>query len=341
MWQEILAGASLVQHQALEWLESAAMIVELPSTRITAANSAAVALLGVPAERICGHFRHQVIRAVDDAAVERTLRALSTGSVDAVRARRRLIMPDGTVREHDTWLRVVDLDGQRSAIMFLTPSMDTQRRSAFVWIEPLVVGTTDAQWRIVSVSIEMPDVLGGVQQDYIGRTLLAAAHPDDVGELLRITAAAAVGETICRNVRLRHQDGSWVSLHFGLVPLTAEKPPPLGFVILPHQPEFALPDAGRLSELEQSLRHIVAELRGAGLIDGIELLPSAKDHPELSRLTSRQWEILIRLMRGDRVATIAADLFLTPGTVRNQLAAMYTIFDVHSQAELLALLRPR
>ena len=52
----------------------------------------------------------------------------------------------------------------------------------------------------------------------------------------------------------------------------------------------------------------------------------------------RQWEILTRLVRGQRVQEIADALYLSPSTVRNHLTAIYRKFGVHSQAELLAAL---
>jgi DNA-binding CsgD family transcriptional regulator len=43
-----------------------------------------------------------------------------------------------------------------------------------------------------------------------------------------------------------------------------------------------------------------------------------------------------RLVRGERVPTIARDLFLGQSTVRNHLSAMYRKVGVRSQPELLA-----
>ncbi len=339
---ELLAGASLVHHQALQSLDIAAAVITLPEARIVAANQAAAELAGLALDAVTGRLWWELIGFEDQAAVRHSLEALSAGNVDAYRARRRLIDARGKVHEVLNWTRAVDLDGMRSAVVLLVPADERGRRlGPLVWVEPLVVGTADAQWRIVSVSSEMPTLLGGTQEDYIGLPLIALAHPDDAGGLLRAAAEAAVGEIVCRKVRLRHESGTWVPLVIALVPLTADDPPPVGFVLLPHQAEESLPAAARLSDLETRLQHIVAELRGAGFIEGIERLPSASEHPELNRLSSRQWQILIRLLAGDRVPTIAQDLFLSAGTVRNHLAAIYSLFDVHSQAELLALLRGR
>jgi DNA-binding CsgD family transcriptional regulator len=44
-------------------------------------------------------------------------------------------------------------------------------------------------------------------------------------------------------------------------------------------------------------------------------------------------------LRGKRVATIARMMFISQSTVRNHLSAIFERFGVHSQAELLALLR--
>jgi DNA-binding NarL/FixJ family response regulator len=94
-----------------------------------------------------------------------------------------------------------------------------------------------------------------------------------------------------------------------------------------------------LVELELRLRHIGAEVRAAGLLGDIESMPRTEEFAQLAQLTSRQWEILVRLLRGDRVSTIARNLFVGQSTVRNHLSATFRLFGVHSQAELLALLR--
>lgn len=63
--------------------------------------------------------------------------------------------------------------------------------------------------------------------------------------------------------------------------------------------------------------------------------------PEAAQLTPRQVEILKRLLAGDRVPRIARDLYVSQSTVRNHLSLIYRRFAVHSQDELLHLLRVR
>lgn len=61
--------------------------------------------------------------------------------------------------------------------------------------------------------------------------------------------------------------------------------------------------------------------------------------PALSRLTTREWEILVLLLEGERVAAIATDLYVSQSTVRNHLSSIFSKLGVHSQAELIHRLR--
>jgi DNA-binding CsgD family transcriptional regulator len=59
----------------------------------------------------------------------------------------------------------------------------------------------------------------------------------------------------------------------------------------------------------------------------------------LDRLSARQREIVAALLRGERTSETAASMFLSTSTVRSHLSAIFNAFGVHSQTELLALLR--
>ena len=63
--------------------------------------------------------------------------------------------------------------------------------------------------------------------------------------------------------------------------------------------------------------------------------PREGDLTGLSRLTTRELEIVSRLVSGDRVPSIAKALFLSPSTVRNHLHSMYQKLGIHSQQELI------
>lgn len=74
-------------------------------------------------------------------------------------------------------------------------------------------------------------------------------------------------------------------------------------------------------------------IRGPDALGCVDQLRSSMPS---ERFSTRQWEILTRLIKGERVRDIANALYLSPSTVRNHLTAIYRKFGVHSQAELLA-----
>jgi DNA-binding NarL/FixJ family response regulator len=112
---------------------------------------------------------------------------------------------------------------------------------------------------------------------------------------------------------------------------------------LPARDDWSAPNVGdRVAELEGRLRRIAAELRAAGFMDDERpSIPAAGDIPQLVELSSRQRQILVRLLNAQRVSLIAAELYVSPSTVRNHLTTIFTKFGVHSQAELLAVLRSK
>jgi DNA-binding NarL/FixJ family response regulator len=68
-------------------------------------------------------------------------------------------------------------------------------------------------------------------------------------------------------------------------------------------------------------------------------VPDPQAIPGLSELSTRQWDVLNRLLRGERTTSIARDMFISPSTVRNHLSEIFRKLGVHSQGELLELLR--
>jgi DNA-binding CsgD family transcriptional regulator len=95
----------------------------------------------------------------------------------------------------------------------------------------------------------------------------------------------------------------------------------------------------RADQLEQHLWRIGMEVRAAGLVPvGGQTFPLSPIR-EFGELTTRQREIVGRLVAGERVTEIARDMYLSPSTIRNHLTAVFHKFGVHSQVELISLLR--
>jgi DNA-binding CsgD family transcriptional regulator len=93
----------------------------------------------------------------------------------------------------------------------------------------------------------------------------------------------------------------------------------------------------RVANLERRLWRIAREFEGVDL-PGANM-PEPFAQPGVAELSPRQWEVLTRLLRGDRVPRIAEELFLSQSTVRNHLADIFKKMGVHSQEELLDLFR--
>ena len=110
---------------------------------------------------------------------------------------------------------------------------------------------------------------------------------------------------------------------------------------LPDSPQTGRDEsaAPRTDRLEGVLLEISASLQRAGVVE-----PTDGPFPQdvvntISSLSSREKDVLSRLVTGQRVSTIAGSLYISPNTVRNHLKSIFRKIGVHSQAELLEHLR--
>jgi DNA-binding CsgD family transcriptional regulator len=340
-WAELLAGAAVVYQQAIDKLDVPALILEMPSRRVLAANEAIADVFDIPCEEMLGRRNDELVEFDDLDAMIAAVDALAAGAIDGYRGRRRVTTRKGVTKSVVAWARVIQLGTVRfAAYLVQEVGRHIPTKLAVAWAGPLVVGTADASWRIRRISSDVAELLGVPAMQWINTILLDVIDPDDVPALLDAVRTASMGMTM-RHVRLRHRDGSWIPAQCLLVAEGPGPSAPTAFALMPEPEQAAGPPSDRVAELERRLRRIASELRAAGLLDDIETLPTVEAFPQLASLTSRQWQILVRLMRGERVPTIARELYLSPGTVRNHLAAMFERFGVHSQAELIARLRRR
>jgi PAS domain S-box-containing protein len=208
-------------------------------------------------------------------------------------------------------------------------------------LAPAVICILDAEWRVTWVNVDVEEVLGYTALEYQGVPLLGAVHPDDLNAVLDAIdemRARRTARPVCG--RLRRADGTWRPMDCMVVPISLDEPERYGLFSGPAAPAELLPfdQAARVAELEHRMLRIATQLRAAGVAD-LGALPDLSVVPGLDELSPRQSEILTRLLRGERVPTIAAELYLSPTTVRNHLTAIFRKFGVHSQAELLELLR--
>ena len=113
--------------------------------------------------------------------------------------------------------------------------------------------------------------------------------------------------------------------------------PSCAFVFLPTPVELSR--AYVAADISAILLRLGRGAEVAQLVRGATAGITERDLPGLGNLTTRELEVLTRLLDGDRAPAIAADLFLSQGTVRNHLASIFSKVGVTSQQQLLNLFR--
>lgn len=302
------------------------------------ANRAAGQMLGLPLDELVG--KDLVEFAEPEAEVERTLSDFRQGRFAGVHTHRRVRSSDGQDVAVFATSRAVEVDGQIAGLTAFVSENETGslgRNPLRTWLDlvPVAVGCTDANWNIEMVSTEVKELIDRTSAEVIGQSFLGLIDPEDV-DLVR----GPVGRDEPRSlpqVRFVLPDGDDVEICLLLAPRPAPTPGER-FGMVGRIESYLPQQVDRVADLELRLRRIGAEVRAAGLIEAAAM-PMLVNHPELSELSTRQWEILTRLLEGERVATIASELYISTSTVRNHLSMIFQRFGVHSQAELLEKLR--
>jgi DNA-binding CsgD family transcriptional regulator/PAS domain-containing protein len=330
------------------------LLVALSTRRVVARSKAAEALVG-PLE-----WAYDLTG--DRELSRKRLDLLANGVINGYHFTSASTTPSGAPAHLEVDVqRVNDAEGRDLALVLLAAPGDdthgTERAGALVALRascspaelgaPLMVGTVDRDWRIERLSSDVKDVLGYEPKTVVGTPFTQWVHPEDAGHLLiGIGRALEDHATVTVRVRVRHANESWCPMVATIIPLIGPGPEPeFAFMVRPvdeadiNVPEGSENSADRIAALEHRLRRIAIELEAAGIAQQVRRLPDLTRLPQVSELSTRQLEVLTRLLDGQRVSTIAAEMFVSPSTIRNHLAAIYRKFGVHSQAELLAYVR--
>ena len=195
----------------------------------------------------------------------------------------------------------------------------------------LAVGTVDHSWRLSEISLDAAAWLSLDPEECRGMTLWAIVHPDDAPLLLLAAGRSGIDRRgVAMGMRVRRQDGEWTPVRCEVSPLCGHNPP--SFALAMWAPEYTSDEkstAERAASLEDHLWRIALEVAAAGIGNAPAATETWWSDPSLRDLSRRQLEILRRLLRGERVPTIARDLFLSQSTVRNHLSAIYRRLGVH------------
>jgi DNA-binding CsgD family transcriptional regulator/PAS domain-containing protein len=337
--------------QASGTVSVAVAVVDLKSRTVVAVSPMFSDLVGSAAE-VDLHV------LVDDPEVLGPLMDLFIGgAIDAYEVRRQLDLGGGRRLWADCWLAVCERERRGHALWALSPVDDDgpgyradggpgyraePTLLPLPWpgrVSGLVVGAFDAEWCIQRVSLDIEAVLGYPLAEAVGSSLIHIVHPDDVARFLDTAAhCLADGAAVSADLRVAHRDSTWRSAHMVIAPV-APGYLRFGFAIAVQKPDEAEP-LFRVADLERALWRIAQEVEDAGVGAGFARLPDTASVPGLEHLSGRQWEIMTKLLAGERAPAIARALNLSQSTVRNTLSDIFAKLHVHSQEELLHVLRP-
>ncbi|MCW2524968.1 MAG: Response regulator containing a CheY-like receiver domain and an DNA-binding domain [Frankiales bacterium] len=308
------------------------MVIEVPSEVITAASPGAHELLDEIGRPLIGRSLNDLTEGHPSGAMP----LLAAGRIIGYETLRVLKL---TGQRRRLWIRSLPSTGSAKLAIAVLLKEDTAGRVFVPWLDDdassTVIGSTDSRLVIDRVSSEVFESLGYRPREITGTSFLALVVSEDVAEVL--SALAQTSE---------HSEG--VTLRVGivgadLVPVTCQlvllslKPEPsCAFALLAEESDGEPADPDAVAEL---ITRLGRGIRGAMTSQAVASAPLRPD-VDLGRLSSRELEVVSRLVTGSRVASIAESLFLSEGTIRNHLSSVFGKLEVRTQRDLIELLRP-
>ena len=320
-------------------------VLRLPDSHITEVSDSMAELSGWGRAKLLTMKLTDFVQ--DPETVQQSLMLLAAGKVDGYNRRGAFHGPSGDVRS--VIIRVDGFVDQCPRTRALAMILDSAQGPAVLKdrgdeLPTVVLGTVDSSWNIDRITSDVGNLLDDDPRELLGRSAFASVHPEDIGQLLLVASEATArhgGATGRLRLRLRAGHEDWIQCRVSIMPLAAATPGGYAFAVSPIGADAAPEQPSRARELEEHLRRIAREVSASGVAAMTSDMPTALEVPELSTLTSREYEIVVRLASGERVQSIARRLFLSESTVRNHLTAVYRKFGVTSQAELIARLHQR
>lgn len=295
----------------------AILVLRLPDERILLANDSARALLTPDGGEPVGCPLSELLGAPIGEPAELLVRGHLNGfQLHRVRAAGPLMDLELRVRA------VADRAGIEPVLALLSPAGESVATEPEAGQLPPGLGWVDGQLLLQQVSDEAASLFGRSAEELAGQSLLSLVAPEDLTTLLFGLGQQAGGrEPVGVAIRLAASRSNRCQLV--LAPL--EPAPSCGFALSAAVAEEPLPLLRRFG------RDIAAAAGARGLL-------AAAGRP-LPELTSRELQIVSRLLAGDRVPAISRQLYLAQSTVRNHLSAVFAKLGVRSQQELIVLLR--
>ncbi len=310
------------------------VLVDLGDFTVAFATPAFLHQVDLPASHVLNTPIYELFNSPDRENAREALENLAAGRIDYFRSHRSLKRPAKMKRVVAVWVGAIDMSARQYALAEFCARLDVldSPLSQYLGFTPLekAVGIVDADGVIISVSTNVESVLGVAAKKLIGQHLVQSAEGR---RLYRDLSATASTTSVAMPLATLNHLGGSINVRCILTPLVATTDH--CFLLIADTSSHRGETTDRTAQLEHRLWRIASEVQASGIFDSLGALPDASRVPELNSLSTREWEVLSRLQRGERVTTIAKALYLSPSTVRNNLSSIFTKFRVHSQAELL------
>jgi DNA-binding CsgD family transcriptional regulator/PAS domain-containing protein len=319
-------------------------VVDLGDSRVVAANEACERLVVEPGRTVVGRWVHEFTAPERLEIAKENFRSLMT-RVEGYQVHGRVVPENGREFSALFWVRRLHLDDTSALAAIVVLPDDPGPRPVN---QTIVASTdvdagfleTDQDWNIDYCSNDICDLLGYEPDNFIGNALLGMVHPVDAPDfLLAVTQAVTSRRAIVARVRLKTRDLSWRDTECLVAAMSKDEPPRLAVVVTVARSDSERGASSRAAELEQHMWRIALEVRAAGLTPALSDTFPLGPTKEFGEMTTRQREIVARLAAGKKVKEIARDMYLSPSTVRNHLTAVFRRFGVHSQLELISVLK--
>ncbi len=309
-----------------------AAIIEIASGRIMAASPPMRKMFAPGGGTVLGRTVEEFMADEPSGALD----LLRAGQLQGYVTTRSLRRRQEEFVPVQVWVRGLGMDGPpRFAVAVFTTRLT--RTGALLPEVPRsdltpVVGTSDESLLIDRISSDVEALLGYRASDVLGRSMLSLVTETSVADLLGSLAhAAATGAGVTLNLVACSKQGDPVLLEAVLWPM--RPPPRCGFALLPGA--YAESASGTAADVENWMSRFASDSGAVSLSRHLATAPREGELIGLSQLTTRELEIVSRLVSGDRVPAIAKALFLSPSTVRNHLHSIYQKLGIHTQQELI------
>jgi len=326
---------------AVQNLELPLVLVDLHDFTVTYCTGAFLTQVMMTQDEVLNHPIYDLYESRDRDNSRAALKALADGKIDYFRSHRHLrnVARSSSVIV-SVWVSAIGFGKRQYALAEVCGRPDALDSPLvrYLGYTPLtkVVGLTDARGVITSVSNNAKTVLGVTPHQLVGRHLLRSPEERRLYEQLAEHHDGMEGNALSLPLDALNHLGGVQNVRCFVAALADT--PSLCFIAVSGSDETTDRQPDRVAQLERRLWKIASEVQASGIFDTMGTMPDAARFPQLSTLSTRQWEVLSRLLRGERVPSIAEALFVSQSTVRNNLSSIFEKFGVHSQAELIGLL---